>query len=161
STCAGSSSRCTTPAPASQTRSLRRCDRTLAAASARPSCRERSGSPRRHPSASRSSSSIPHLAVPRRTASSRKRCAVTRKGGRGGGVGALIPPGGGEGAVSGVSQELPVAAVKPNRFQPREHFGEEEMASLADSIREVGVLQPILVRPVDDGFEIIAGERRW
>jgi len=86
---------------------------------------------------------------------------VTRKGGLGKGLGALIPPGGGEGAVSGVYQELPVAAVKPNRYQPREHFGEEALAALADSIREVGVLQPILVRPVDDGFEIIAGERRW
>jgi ParB family chromosome partitioning protein len=86
---------------------------------------------------------------------------VTRKGGLGRGLGALIPPGGGEGAVAGVYQELPVAAVKPNRFQPRERFGEEELAALADSIREVGVLQPILVRPMDDGFEIIAGERRW
>jgi ParB family transcriptional regulator, chromosome partitioning protein len=86
---------------------------------------------------------------------------VTRKGGLGRGLGALIPPGGGEGAVAGVYQELPVAVVKPNRFQPREHFGEEALAALADSIREVGVLQPILVRPVDDGFEIIAGERRW
>jgi ParB family chromosome partitioning protein len=86
---------------------------------------------------------------------------VTRKGGLGRGLGALIPPGGGEGAVAGVYQELPVAVVKPNRCQPREHFGEEALAALADSIREVGVLQPILVRPVDDGFEIIAGERRW
>lgn len=86
---------------------------------------------------------------------------MTRKGGLGRGLGALIPPGGGEGAVAGVYQELPVAAVKPNRFQPRERFGEEELGALADSIREVGVLQPILVRPIDDGFEIIAGERRW
>jgi ParB family chromosome partitioning protein len=86
---------------------------------------------------------------------------VTRKGGLGRGLGALIPPGGGEGAVAGVYQELPVAAVKPNRFQPRENFGEEALAALADSIREVGLLQPIVVRPVDDGFEIIAGERRW
>jgi ParB family chromosome partitioning protein len=86
---------------------------------------------------------------------------VTRKGGLGRGLGALIPPVTGEGATATGYQELPVAAVKPNRYQPREHFGEESLAALADSIREVGVLQPILVRPVDDGFELIAGERRW
>jgi ParB family chromosome partitioning protein len=85
---------------------------------------------------------------------------VTRKGGLGKGLGALIPPEAGEGNAAGGYQELPVAAVKPNRYQPREHFGEESLASLADSIREVGVLQPILVRPADDGFELIAGERR-
>jgi ParB family chromosome partitioning protein len=86
---------------------------------------------------------------------------VTRKGGLGKGLGALIPPMTGEGAAAGGYQELPVAAVKPNRYQPRERFGEESLAALADSIREVGVLQPVLVRPVDDGFELIAGERRW
>jgi ParB family chromosome partitioning protein len=83
---------------------------------------------------------------------------VTRKGGLGRGLGALIPPNAGEG---GGYQELPVSAVRPNRYQPREHFGEESLAALADSIREVGVLQPVLVRPVDDGYELIAGERRW
>jgi ParB family chromosome partitioning protein len=58
--------------------------------------------------------------------------------------------------------ELPCSAVIPNRFQPREHFDEEALASLTASIREMGVLQPILVRPaVDDQYEIIAGERRW
>jgi ParB family chromosome partitioning protein len=86
---------------------------------------------------------------------------VTRKGGLGRGLGALIPPDAGEGVATGGYQELPVAAVKPNRYQPREHFDEESLAALADSIREVGVLQPILVRPADDGFELIAGERRW
>jgi ParB family transcriptional regulator, chromosome partitioning protein len=86
---------------------------------------------------------------------------VTRKGGLGRGLGALIPPVTGEGGISAGYQELPVAAIKPNRYQPRERFGEESLAALADSIREVGVLQPILVRPADDGFELIAGERRW
>jgi ParB family chromosome partitioning protein len=59
--------------------------------------------------------------------------------------------------------ELPLASIRPNRFQPRDHFDEEALALLADSIREVGVLQPVLVRPVDDGdaYELIAGERRW
>jgi ParB family chromosome partitioning protein len=60
-------------------------------------------------------------------------------------------------------EELPVAMIRPNRFQPRDHFDEEALGALADSIREVGVLQPVLVRPVGDGegYELIAGERRW
>jgi ParB family chromosome partitioning protein len=59
-------------------------------------------------------------------------------------------------------QELPVASIEPNRRQPREHFDEETLASLAASIREVGVLQPVLVRELGEGnFELIAGERRW
>jgi ParB family chromosome partitioning protein len=86
---------------------------------------------------------------------------VTRKGGLGKGLGALIPPGAAEGLAAGGYQELPVSTIRPNRYQPREHFGEEHLSALADSIREVGVLQPVLVRPADDGYELIAGERRW
>jgi ParB family chromosome partitioning protein len=58
---------------------------------------------------------------------------------------------------------VPVAFLKPNRFQPRRVFKEEELRELADSIRDKGILQPILVRPTDkaDAFEIVAGERRW
>ena len=86
-----------------------------------------------------------------------------RSGGLGRGLGALIPSGGAMSTAAGSSlTELPVAAVIPNRFQPREHFDEEALVSLTASIREMGVLQPILVRPaVDDQYEIIAGERRW
>jgi ParB family chromosome partitioning protein len=52
--------------------------------------------------------------------------------------------------------------VEPNRLQPRKHFDEESLASLTASVRELGVLQPILVRAADDGrYELIAGERRW
>ncbi len=57
-----------------------------------------------------------------------------------------------------------VANLHPGVYQPRHGFGEEELKNLADSIREKGVLQPLLVRPLADGegqFEIIAGERRW
>jgi ParB family transcriptional regulator, chromosome partitioning protein len=55
-----------------------------------------------------------------------------------------------------------VAAIRPNPLQPRNHFDEEAMSSLAASIREVGVLQPILVRDLEEGeYELIAGERRW
>jgi ParB family transcriptional regulator, chromosome partitioning protein len=61
------------------------------------------------------------------------------------------------------SRSLPVAFLKPNRFQPRRFFDANELKELADSIKEKGVLQPILVRPTDnkDLFEIVAGERRW
>jgi ParB family transcriptional regulator, chromosome partitioning protein len=60
---------------------------------------------------------------------------------------------------------LPISAIGPNPYQPRREFGEEELADLTASIRENGLLQPILVRPVrGDGavrFELVAGERRW
>jgi ParB family chromosome partitioning protein len=59
---------------------------------------------------------------------------------------------------------LPVAFLKPNRFQPRKTFVQEELQDLANSIREKGVLQPILVRPIageTNAYEIVAGERRW
>ena len=59
-------------------------------------------------------------------------------------------------------REVPIASVRPNPYQPRQHFDEEAMASLAASIRELGVLQPVLVREVgSEQFELIAGERRW
>jgi len=84
---------------------------------------------------------------------------VARPGGLGKGLGALIPA---DVPALGVGmQQLAVGAIRPNRHQPREHFDEETLASLADSIREVGVLQPVLVRETADGYEIIAGERRW
>jgi len=57
---------------------------------------------------------------------------------------------------------LPVAFLKPNRFQPRKLFREEDLRDLANSIRQKGVLQPIVVRPSGlDEYEIVAGERRW
>lgn len=57
-------------------------------------------------------------------------------------------------------EQVPLAACAPNPRQPRVTFDEDELGDLADSIRAVGVLQPIVVRPVGDGFEIIMGERR-
>lgn len=84
---------------------------------------------------------------------------MARQGGLGKGLGALIPAEGGP--ASGGLQEIPIAAIQTNKFQPRRYFDEEQMAELAESIREVGVLQPVLVRPgPDEGFELIAGERR-
>lgn len=58
-------------------------------------------------------------------------------------------------------KELPVDKVVPNPEQPRMTFHEETLQELAASVREHGVLQPILVRPAGDEFQIIAGERRW
>ena len=89
----------------------------------------------------------------------------TRKSGLGRGLSALIPPEYGEGAStdeSGTALEVPVAAITPNPRQPRTHFDEESLAGLTASIRELGVLQPILVRSAGEGrYELIAGERRW
>jgi ParB family chromosome partitioning protein len=88
---------------------------------------------------------------------------MNKRSGLGRGLGALIPTGGALDVAAGSSlTELPTAAIVPNRFQPREHFDEEALTALTASIREMGILQPILVRPaVDDQYEIIAGERRW
>ena len=59
-------------------------------------------------------------------------------------------------------RSLPVAFLQPGRFQPRMTFDEQPLAELAASIREKGVLSPILVRPIGpDRYEIVAGERRW
>ena len=61
-------------------------------------------------------------------------------------------------------KEVPIEFLRPNPFQPRHVFREEDLADLSDSIREKGVLQPIVVRPLSgDGetYEIVAGERRW
>jgi ParB family transcriptional regulator, chromosome partitioning protein len=59
-------------------------------------------------------------------------------------------------------RELPIDLIAPNPQQPRRHFDEEPLVALADSLRDRGVLQPVLVRPVAGGtYELIAGERRW
>jgi ParB family chromosome partitioning protein len=57
--------------------------------------------------------------------------------------------------------ELPVVDITQNPHQPRVHFDEESLAELAASISQLGVLQPVLVRQVEDKFQLIAGERRW
>ena len=86
---------------------------------------------------------------------------MARPGGLGRGLGALIPTGTVAEQAGGLA-ELPIAEIRPNPQQPREYFDEEALGALADSIREVGVLQPVLVRPSETGdYELIAGERRW
>jgi ParB family chromosome partitioning protein len=86
------------------------------------------------------------------------------------GLGALIP----EGSPSEEANVVPesggplrmllVTSIRPNPFQPRKSFTDESLQTLASSVRELGVLQPIIVRPVEgepELFELIAGERRW
>lgn len=94
---------------------------------------------------------------------------MARRSGLGKGLDALIPNTGGstaEAAPGGPDdgtglRELTITDIRPNPNQPRVHFDEESLAELSASIRAIGVLQPILVRPVESGFELIAGERRW
>lgn len=84
---------------------------------------------------------------------------ATRKGGLGKGLEALF--------VDNETEEitpstLKLTEIEPNREQPRKDFDEKALSELADSIREHGVLQPLLVRPLKDGrYQLIAGERRW
>lgn len=66
-----------------------------------------------------------------------------------------------ESGFSGSETKMPINDIKPNPNQPRTHFNESELAELAESIRENGVLQPLLVRKHGAGYEIIAGERRY
>src|SRR3989337_2845366 len=63
--------------------------------------------------------------------------------------------------ASGALRDLPVASVRPNPFQPRTRIDEAELIDLANSMQASGLLQPVLVRPRDGGYELIAGERRW
>jgi ParB family chromosome partitioning protein len=79
--------------------------------------------------------------------------------GLGRGLAALIPGGGSTGPEE--MHELPTAAISPNPNQPRTVIAQEAIDELADSISKVGMLQPIIVRPHADGYQIIAGERRW
>lgn len=75
--------------------------------------------------------------------------------GLGRGLEALLPKGGG-GVV-----RLPLSAIRPNPGQPRRRLSQESLEELAQSIKEKGLLQPILVRPKGDGYELVAGERRY
>ena len=86
---------------------------------------------------------------------------MARRSGLGKGLGALIPT---EvmGDRNSALLDIPVSAVEPNEHQPRAAFDEESLAALTASVREVGILQPVLVREVgEDRYELIAGERRW
>src|SRR5215208_6517330 len=86
------------------------------------------------------------------------RYSVVGKRGLGRGLSALIATGEGVGGLK--FEELPVSAIRPNSRQPRNSFPEAGIKELAASIREVGILQPLVVRSTPAGFELIAGERR-
>lgn len=90
---------------------------------------------------------------------------MARKPGLGKGLGAIIPDTGNtEEESNSPLRRVPVSSIRPNKYQPRRHFDEDSLASLAASIKELGVLQPIIVRPDSEetgSYELIAGERRW
>lgn len=80
---------------------------------------------------------------------------MSRIGGLGRGLGALLPDSG--------LQDIPVDRIRPNPLQPRQTFAEGELAELAESIREHGILQPVVVsrQPEEGTYQLIVGERRW
>lgn len=82
------------------------------------------------------------------------------KKGLGKGLGALLDAGGVFSEESGIV-ELRINDIEPNKEQPRKHFKQEKLEALAESIIQHGVIQPIIVKKEDEGYNIIAGERRW
>lgn len=83
------------------------------------------------------------------------------KRGLGRGLSALIPTKGEK--VEGESnlKEIPAESIVPNPNQPRKQMGDQAMAELVASIKEFGIVQPVVVRPVGAGYELVVGERRW
>lgn len=91
---------------------------------------------------------------------------MARSSGLGKGLSSIIPtaerPDGDVAASAAVLADIAITAITPNPHQPRVLFDEESLSELTASIAEMGVLQPILIRPLDDNtYELIAGERRW
>ncbi len=86
---------------------------------------------------------------------------MTKHKGLGRGLDALLG-GGAKARADGELSELEVRSLRPGKYQPRTRMDQTSLAELAESIRVSGILQPVVVRPVDDGgYEILAGERRW
>ena len=96
---------------------------------------------------------------------------AAKRGGLGKGLDSLIPEGktkpisnsikSAEKETKTIEQLVKISKIEPNREQPRRHFEEDALLELADSIKQFGVLQPLLVQKKGDFYEIIAGERRW
>jgi len=93
--------------------------------------------------------------------------AVKKRGGLGKGLDALITPAHDHNVVAtkeiSVANEikLKIDEIEPNRTQPRKHFDEDSLIELSESIKQFGILQPLLVQKMDNYYAIIAGERRW
>lgn len=83
------------------------------------------------------------------------------KKGLGKGLGALITSYEDKSAADGATLEVPVSSITPGKYQPRTVFNEPEIAELAESIKEYGIVQPLLVTKSGNGYSIVAGERRW
>jgi ParB family chromosome partitioning protein len=101
--------------------------------------------------------------VPDLPSSPRPRAKAAANRGMGRGLSAILsvstPP---DGDAADELRQLPIDLIQPNPKQPRRRFEDEPLQALADSLRERGVLQPVLVRPIAGGrFELVAGERRW
>ncbi len=86
---------------------------------------------------------------------------MAKKSGLGRGLGLLVGEADAEIAGMRPDSTLPISEIKPNKGQPRKTFRPEELAELADSIKQNGILQPLLVRKKGSGYEIVAGERRY
>ncbi len=85
---------------------------------------------------------------------------MAKNSGLGMGLDALFDDGDIAESSDGVKM-LRVSQIEPNKMQPRQHFDESSIAVLADSIKQHGLIQPILVRETEMGYQIVAGERRW
>jgi ParB family chromosome partitioning protein len=87
------------------------------------------------------------------------RSMATKRMALGKGLGALLPEFGQ--AESKTLLYCGIEEITPNRSQPRKHFDESKLQELAESIKEKGILEPLIVRKMDQGYELIVGERRW
>ena len=92
--------------------------------------------------------------MPKEQIKKRKKLALGK------GLGALIPDISAAGDVEGDYFFCRISRIRPNRYQPRKKFKEEELAALSTSIKEQGIIQPLLIRKLEDGYELVAGERR-
>ena len=90
----------------------------------------------------------------------KERTQKRKKKALGMGLGALIPDIDSIDNMSNEYFQCDIELIQPNRYQPRTQFPEDELAALSHSIKEQGVIQPLLLRRIDDGYELVAGERR-
>ncbi len=92
--------------------------------------------------------------MPKEQPKKRKKLALGK------GLGALIPDISAAGDMERDYFYCQVSRIRPNRYQPRKKFNEQELAALSASIKEQGIIQPLLIRKLEDGYELVAGERR-